>query len=89
MHILSPELGSVSPILIIRRAADWVRKYKDAVEKIPEFESIFLSPHRSKIVLKEITDKCRNVKNSFRKAVNFHYYDSEFHYLTNLHLYLD
>ena len=43
---------------------------KDFVEKVPEFEGIFTSPHRTKIVTKEISEKCRNVKNSFRKAVN-------------------
>ena len=44
--------------------------WKDVVEKILKLEGIFLSPHCTKIVVKEIGDKCCNVKNSFRKAVN-------------------
>ena len=53
------------------RSFDDIWLLKDAVEKVPEFQDVFLSPHRTKIIMKEIGDKCRNVKNSYRKAVNF------------------
>lgn len=40
---------------------------QSAIEKAPEFEGVFDSPHRMRILDKELGEKCRNVKNQFRK----------------------